>query len=365
MSVIFGGRVHDFVKISYSIKVRISQSHRTSGKRIAIAEASRNIIIQPSTEELPPLDVDDENSKSQFYCLRKESTIRRGLVCAKQGRLSFMATQPRSFRLSSEDGVPASTYLRVLLRFDPTNNAALPPRLGILSSKICATTHWATAVRQDFPSTHKKEILDRTKDEWTDSVPLAALSVENVEWTKHDPSALGVDHDHLRPQSVLSSVSGLSGDSACGNRIPAPSATYREGSTFYTSQILLPLSLPQDKGLLPTFHTCLISRVYALKINLSLDKRICSNLELCVPVQVSAAGNEMQMERIRQAEIVAQASTDAEQVFEPRILSSTSTDIVVPEIRLRRTISGPLEEPPDYEVLSYGFIERRRTAVAV
>jgi hypothetical protein len=367
MSAIFGGRVNDSVKISYAIQARISRLHPSSGQRVAIAEANRNVNIRPSTEELPPLDVDAESSTSNVYCLRKERTIRRGLVCTKQGRLSIMAAQPRSFRLSADQGVAATTYLRARLRFDPATDSALPPRLGTMTSKLCATTHWATAVRHDFPGLQKKDTMDRTQDEWTDCLPLAALSVENVEWTKHDPSAPAADHDHLRPQSALSSVSGFSGDSSsCGNHLLAPSATYREGSIFYTSQVLVPLSLPQDKGFLPTFHTCLVSRVYALKINLSLDKRICSGLELCVPVQVSAAGSEMLLERLRQEELVAQAATDTDQVFEPRLLTSALTEIVVPEIRLRRTTSGPAEEPPDYEVLSYGNIaHRRRLSVAV
>jgi hypothetical protein len=373
-SIIFGGRVNDCVKITYAIKARITRVQQPSGHKIAIAEANRTVNIRPCTEELPPLDVDAESSASNVYCLRKESTIRRGLVCTKQGRLSFAAAQPRSFRLSPEPGAVASTYLRALLRFDPATDAALPPRLGTLTSKLCVTTHWATAVRHDFPGLQKKEAVDRTRDLWSDAMPLASLSVENVEWTKHDPSASPVadrDHDHLRPQSALSSVSGLSGDSSqCGSQVP-PSGAYREGGVFYTAQVLVPLSLPQGKELLPTFHTCLVSRVYALRIGLSLGhRRICAGLELCVPVQVSAAGGEALAERQRQEELAAQAVTDADQVFEPRLLTTAGmvapTTVVVPEIRLRRTASGPAEEPPDYEVLSYGSVAtRRRVAVHV
>jgi hypothetical protein len=369
MGFIFGGRMSDCVKISYSIKARISRAHHSGGHKIAIAEANRAVNIRPATEELPPLDVDAESSASNVYCLRKESTIRRGLTCTKQGRLSFTAAQPRSFRLALESGgTAASTYLRARLRFDPATDAAVPPRLGTLTSKLCATTHWATAVRHDFPGLQKKDV-DRTRDEWTDMVPLASLSVENVEWTRHDPSAPAPEQDHLRPASALSSVSGLSGDSwQCGHGLPAPSGAYRDGGVFYTAQVLVPLSLPEGKACLPTFHTCLASRTYALRIALSLDRRMCSALELRVPVQVSAAGGENLAERLRQEELAAQAAGDVDRVFEPRLVSpaavTTTTTVVVPEIRLRRTASGPAEEPPEYEVLSFGSVATR-TRVAV
>jgi hypothetical protein len=370
MGLIFGGRVSDSVKITYSIKARVSRQHQSGEKKIAIAEANKTVNIRPVAEELPPLDVDVESSTSNLYCLRKESTIRRGLTCTKQGRLSFTAAQPRSFRLGYEPGsASASTYLRARLRFDPATDSAVPPRLGTLTSKLCATTHWATAVRHDFPGLQKKEAMDRTRDEWSDAVPLASLSVENVEWTKHDPSAPAPehDHDHLRPASALSSVSGLSGDSSLCGHLAAPSGAYREGGVFYTAQVLVPLSLPEGKACLPTFHACLVSRVYALKIALSLDRRMCSALELLVPVQVSAAGSENLAERLRQEELAAQAVGDAEQMFEPRLLSSAGTQtVVVPEIRLRRTASGPAEAPPEYEVLSFGSVAtRRRMAVHV
>ena len=369
MSFIFGGRVNDCVKITYSIKARISRLHQSGVQKIAIAEANKTVNIRPTTEELPPLDVDAESSTSTVYCLRKETTIRRGLTCTKQGRLSFTAAQPRSFRLPFEPGsAAASTYLRARLRFDPTTDSAVPPRLGTLTSKLCATTHWATAVRHDFPALQRKDAVDRTRDEWSDAVPLASLSVESVEWTKHDPSAPAPEHDHLRPASALSSVSGLSGDSSqCGHGLPPPSGAYREGGVFYTAQVLVPLSLPEGKECLPTFHACLVSRVYALKIALSLDRRMCSALELRVPVQVSAAGGENFAERLRQEELAAQAVGDADTMFEPRLMSSAgtgTTTVVVPEIRLRRTASGPAEEPPEYEVLSFGSVATR-TRVAV
>ncbi|KAI7633257.1 hypothetical protein KC322_g22427, partial [Hortaea werneckii] len=74
---------------------------------------------------------------------------------------------------------------------------------------------------------------------------------------------------------------------------PQPSEQYK-GKAYYTARLLVPITLPNHKAFVPTFHSCLVSRQYALKLDLSISGTggIAPSLDLKLPIQISQAGRQ-------------------------------------------------------------------------
>jgi hypothetical protein len=63
---------------------------------------------------------------------------------------------------------------------------------------------------------------------------------------------------------------------------------------YYTSTLLVPVTLPKYKTFPPTFNSCLIARAYSLDLSLSIPSGgaiSSSTLTLKVPLQITAASN--------------------------------------------------------------------------
>lgn len=328
------------VKISYSIHAKL-QKDKSDGKKTTFAETSRKVRILPATEEYPPLDTEE----SKEYCMRKTKTIRKGLFKGKLGTLVMEASQPSRFQLppaGSTDESSSSTYLRLHFRFDPASPASNPPKLSSLSTKLKVATYYATTTRSDFARPPQHSWQDMTSDCTTETLSLSTIAMgSNIHWTVHKPQA-------VRAVSALSTASVESGTST--ESTVEASENYKDG-LFYTSTIIVPMNLPSSKKytFVPTFHSCLVSRTYALHVALGIEKgSMCvSPLALKVPVQVSSAQTEAGQERQRAEMLAEQAARDADLAFEPRMLSSAS-----PQLRRTTTMESTMELPPGYEVIN-------------
>ncbi|KAF2427278.1 arrestin [Tothia fuscella] len=305
----------DMSRVTYSIKA-ILVRNRDDGSDAVLVEATRKLRIKPVFEEQPPLDID---GISDEYCHRQEKSIRKGVFKGKLGRLVIEAGQPKSFRLPAlppgAELPPISTMAKVVLRFDPAEEHSPPPRLSSLSSKIKVTTFYASVPRRDFPD-RASSLTDMSAGYISDMISLSSMCVASVEWKKHESWESPV----TRRDSALSTASALTMNSNTLSAavIPDPSASYH-GKLFYTATILVPIFLPKTKHLVPTFHTCLISRVYGLHLSLSTHgSPFGPSLSVRVPVQISSEGSVGANERRRETEQREQAILDVDAAFEPR-----------------------------------------------
>lgn len=266
----------DMTRISYGVRVRVYKQRENEDKEIILSEKTRRVRIAPAVEEQPPVDVDE----SEEYCLRREKGIRKGFLKPKTGKLIMEASQPKALELlpprSECEGSP-TTMVSVQLRFDPFADSAEPPKLGQLSSKLRVGTFFASCARENFPS-QKTMAWDATQGLYVDVLTLSSRCMSATEWLRHEPHT-STDAALLRRGSGMN----LSGPAKC----PQPSAKARPDLPFYTAQLLIPVSLPKGKLLVPTFHSCLVSRVYNLELTLSLPPTASATLK--VPLQLSAS----------------------------------------------------------------------------
>ena len=104
-----------------------------------------------------------------------------------------------------------------------------------------------------------------------DTLNLSSRCLSNIEWEKHTSAT------------------------SQNPRVPKPSEAYKGGS-FYTTQVAVPVSLPKgNKVFVPSFHSCLVSRIYALDLYLSVNTPSTTltdpTIHLKLPIQVSSEGN--------------------------------------------------------------------------
>jgi hypothetical protein len=321
------------VEISYSI-VAVLQKWKKD-RKVSIVDTSKKIHIRPSTEELPPISVDDTDD----FNFRATKVVRKGFFHSKQGTLVIETSQPNAFSLApldcSEPPIP-NTHLRLCLRFDPACDKVTPPTLASVASKLHINTFWATTARKDMARKVKHPWMDLTSDSLTETLGLGSYSTSGVEW-----------------------VARRERDSTCsmGEEFPAPSAGYNDGK-FFTAKMLIPLSLPScnAKSLVPTFHSCLVSRTYSIQLSVSLSSTSLP-VTINVPVQISASPSASLVDRDQQEALAAVAALEADDQFD--------ADILGPGWMMRRAATmdsmASTTSPPAYENLFSGGFARVRT----
>lgn len=336
----------DMSSIRYGIFARITELKPKGDQiwRAIIASKARRVRVIPAVEEQPPLDVHVEEGE---YVMRKEKSIRKGMLKGKLGCLVMESAQPQSLKVESYTNPEArtSTMATVMLRFDPLDENSPPPKLGNLSSKLKVTTFFASTARQTFP-TKSSSTLDLSQGLHSEQLNLSSRCVSNVDWTKHDPS---------KPETIARRDSATSNSSLGTGSTPEPSDGYKGGS-YYTARVIVPIQLPAHKAFPPTFHSCLISRIYTLRLDLNVSTLgLGSSMELKLPVQISTEnliGDEQERRDSVDAEIdVEDVSNFFTNFFEPRTIRIPSADFVG---RSRIGSQAPVADdaPPGYSPLA-------------
>lgn len=329
----------DMSIIRYSIVGKITEAAENGDKRPSTVK-TKDVRIIPARDEAPPLTTDGPQSE---YIMRTEKTLRKGVFKGKLGSLVMEVAQPKSLRLpspGSDDDSPISTMATVMLRFDPAESRSQPPRLGSLGSKIKIQTYFASAARQNFAV--------KTNIQWdahqglrSESLHLASRCVAGVEWHFHQSEA----SERLQRRD-----SALSTSSQGKHPTPSPSQQY-QGNGFYTAQILVPITLPENKTWVPTFHSCLISRVYSVNLNLGIHSvGLGPSMELKVPIQISSQGSSDQQAQHRASLTSEEAVAEAREADE--FFGATNFNPMVEQFGDRHNTGGAAPElPPQYEAL--------------
>ncbi|BDD55709.1 hypothetical protein MAP00_001198 [Monascus purpureus] len=248
----------ELCSISYCIRVSILRNPPAGKKSCGtLASAAKRVRIIPVVDEEPPLNI----SKSvPAYYTRKEKDVRRGFMRGKFGRLTMAAPQPGPIQLlcpNPKGATAESTALTVNLRFDPVRDER-PPPLGSLRSKLKAATYFSTYPWEDYPfSLEELTAFDTNRGLYKETVTLSNFCVSSTQWMEHCMPA----RDCLQPK------------------------------TYYTASILMPITLPKKKAFVPTFYSCLISRVYSLELNVSYEtpnaNLLNPSITLKLPIQIT------------------------------------------------------------------------------
>jgi len=288
----------DMSKVTYSIRARVAKRNPT-GRHVDVGDKSIKIRVVPAREEAPPLQIAED---CRDYTLRKERNVKKGLFkFGKIGRLTAETTQPRSLRIphpSKHCTEPVTTMTTVNLRFDPQTADDQPPQLGSIVAKLRVYTFFGAAPYKSIPIVSAQDNWSTLHGLYPEYIELSSRCLSTVQWTRHDPDS-DINNNNIvdRRPSTFSTASASSS-------IPEPSASYIPGEPFYSASVLVPISLPTStkpkKVFLPTFSSCIISRIYTLDLNISFippgTKVGSPSIVLKVPIQVSAEGGTQDVE---------------------------------------------------------------------
>jgi hypothetical protein len=331
----------EMARVTYCIKVKILRNREVDGKEVVLVEGQKKIRIVPALPEAPPLTIGDEGSDYKFSSTK---SLKKGMFSGKLGKITASAVQPSAVILpspSSESTQPPTTMASVNLRFDPHDSSSQPPRLGGLTAKIKATTFFGARPAQDLPSHfNMSSQYESTRGVYDTSVSLSSRCVEGVSWEKHKAAPA-----YTRRNSASSTE-----ESDCSETSSTSPA--KEGSPYYTATILVPVTLSQQKTWIPTFHSCIVSRIYSLGLSLTIHTPgtgvPSSTVSLHLPIQVAANGNNTRRPTLTAAEAAAELA-DAETYLRPRVIETPSEDLVGNSVLTR--VSAPMgsDLPPSYE----------------
>jgi hypothetical protein len=259
-----GGWAPKACRISYKIRVAISEkSQATSTPRSKLCDVSRSLRIMPAarTAKCPEYSAQYLVHGRQSECRSMGRTL---------GNLQVAAEEPRPIQISSTTtglNNVSTSAVQLHLTFDSTANAP-PPQLCKLRSKLEVATYYGTSPWEDYPTTEDMECSNTDREACVTTTPLQSLDLTSIQWEKL-PTFYSTAKDLADAASVSSSETSS-----------PPS---------YTVSVTVPVNLPEEQALVPTFHSCLVSRTYAIDLALSyhVPSAICkSTLNLRIPLEV-------------------------------------------------------------------------------
>lgn len=342
-------------KIVYGLKVRIAQRGLTDNNIHVLLEQVKKIRVKPAFDEQAPLNVDSNNE----YRPKQEKTVKKGLFKGKLGTLTAQTMQPKPFNIPgarTSNNKPITTVAKLVLRFDPAEEGAQPPTLNSLHTKLKVSTYYATTPRHNLPSrTHLA--YDMSQGVYAENVALNSLCITKAKWEQHTAASNPAPECLTRRDSGISDCSTASESAnAFVSGILAPSSHYKNG-TFYTAQILVPVTLTEKKNFIPTFHSCLVSRTYTL--GLQFAPQGGSSFNLKVPVQICADGSDTGIENARARSVEAVMYREAADMFIPRSVAPPNFDGTLSSVQARD------ELPPDYSAFAPAFAPAFRMRASI
>jgi hypothetical protein len=347
----------DMAKITYGVKVVVIRYRESDAQPVVLAESLKKLHIVPAIQEAPPLSLGEG---FEDYEMSKTKSLKKGMFSGKLGHITVSAAQPSALVLPApkeNSTMSPTTMATVKLRFDPHDPTSQPPRLGGLSTKIKSTTFYSARPSSVFPSHFDVvSLYETTRGLYDTSLSLSSRCVESVAWKRHEPREAAV-----RRNSDSSTSSSDFSDNAL-----APEQ--KAGNPFYTASILVPITLPTNKTWIPSFHSCIVSRVYAIGLSLSVHTPgtgvPATSVVLHLPVQIAANGNQAERAQLTAAEAAVELAA-ANAFMQPRVIEVPSDELIGNSV-LAPTSSPPAalsasasELPPSYE----DFMSQPRSVV--
>ncbi|EGX93749.1 arrestin [Cordyceps militaris CM01] len=253
-------------RVQYCVSVAVLQQSAYVGEEpVCVLRGHHEVRVLPVYPEDAPLDIEHgAGQKWPEYKLAASKTLRKSLVARKLGVLSVEAAQPSVVLLSSDARQASSARIALTLRFTPARSVqgaadeeASLPTVHSISAKLVAKTFYNTSHMGAFPDRPcRHELNFGASMHYSDSRRTADVPFT---W-----AAGGWQRHH--------------------KQVDQPTA--------WAATVEAAFQLPADhkRILLPSFHSCLLSRIYILRLALSLGPGHGS-VTLSLPLQVIVQGD--------------------------------------------------------------------------
>ena len=252
--------------ITYSIKARLTLSYLAGYDGIPTIEARHGVRILPATLEDPPLDVLPCDKEYRTSATRR---VKTSFFPLRGGTLTAAAFQPRAVMLSQDGQRTSVSFARVILEFRPFLDAT-PVKINSLSAKIVVVTILSTLGLNYIPGLTDRPAGEHTSTRTTTS-KLFRSRAGNMLWT----------------QNECDWEAHTLGNATNADALPVAARR------VYRTVLDVPFTLPLEREQLPvpTFHSCLVSRVYKLQLRLFVGP-MNTVVPLELPLQVGVDADD-------------------------------------------------------------------------
>ncbi|RGP77189.1 hypothetical protein FLONG3_4704 [Fusarium longipes] len=272
------------ISINYAVEAR--GTFMTGKGKPMTLEQTHPVKVMPFLPENPPLHIVPGNPR---YVLSQEKTIRKDILSSKLGFIRASTRQPDPVVITADKLQPSNCSLNIDLEFWP-NGKKEPPEIYAKSAAIKASTYYSTGHmsflpdQHNFPGIMPNPILSFVLDE-NATVSSSPRPIWETASTSSTPSV-------SRRGSENSEV-GDGPPRITSRRGSKSSDIIRTEAPRYTASLPIAITLPSpdNKILLPTFYSCLISRTYILEVVLA-SRAHGSSFTLRLPLQVTVEGQE-------------------------------------------------------------------------
>jgi len=269
--------------INYGISATIFKSKKLNASKgpTTLATVWREILVVPCTDTALPTDINKttRGAAPSDHCLRAVKKMSKGIIRSSLGTVTVEATQPKCLKLKRREDEGAThrfctVPVNVMLHFDNKNRStAEAPQVSKITSRLEVNTFYTSSNHQDLPQKNDS-VCDRNRRVYTKHLPSTSFNPEKVVWQ----TAKTQSKDDLSPEPAHMEIKEPTADT------PSP-----PNSSSQTADLLVPVSIPVPTTLVPTFHSCLISRTYILETSIKLTSQGCTRTaNLRLPLQISA-----------------------------------------------------------------------------
>ncbi|KAJ1331864.1 Bul1 C terminus [Microdochium nivale] len=329
-------------QVEYAVRARLLRDDPSQTK---VFEVAHPINVLPQTFEDAPLSIAPTDA---IYAMSKTKTLRKNILSAKSGKVTVSATQPPAAMVSADGRSATDTSVCVDLQFEPATAGAVPPKVAVTAAKITAYSYWSASGVPTMPNMGDGM---RTPSDGQGSYPCTANLVAT---TVHEKSWKQQFRQLARRDSGYGSETASEAD----NARPSASENIKTPPMYHSTRVQVPVKLPMDKKMMiPTFHSCIMSRVYVLNINVTITSGAGAtvNTTLAVPLQVGVM-----------APVNDQATADASGLpsFEAATQDAQVDEFLRPRVITMPTIEFAHDALPGYADISGAQMSGSRMLVA-
>ncbi|KAI1779574.1 hypothetical protein F4818DRAFT_436878 [Hypoxylon cercidicola] len=352
----------DMSRVQYTIKARAYRDE-DAGVSTKVMEAGREIRVLPAVPEDPPLNIAKHDD---LYTMSKTKALRKTIISPKSGKVTITAQQPGAAMMSPDGQTVTSTTVPLDLEFEPASADAQLPKVTGITSKITAVTFFSAAGVNHYPNLEngRRSFGSEGCGSYSATTSASTGPVGPLQWDRHLTAQARRDSGYASEGRSSSSDSDASTARTPAKRKEQPSSSSSSSSPsppVYTARLHVPVYVPaHKKTFVPTFHSCIASRVYVLWLTVSLASGGgggTAHVALGVPLQIgvgststATSGDDRIAELPPTFEEAEEAQAD--EYWRPRVLG-------VPAVEFDRG-GVPGGALPGYADLAF----RRRTVVA-
>ncbi|PTD01176.1 hypothetical protein FCULG_00012764 [Fusarium culmorum] len=273
--------------VDYAIRARLVLGNEGCAEE-KFVDQNISIKVIPLFPEQPPINISLFNSQ---YCLSQTKTIRRNLVGAKEGILKVSTRQPRPMTLNLDLLQASDSQLAIDLEYIPLSTRRTPPETRIKSAVVETVTSFSLG-RVGYLPDHDDTMSSTISGvaPWVASHPLLLQGLREVNWEKVTDIIPSAEPERRASEPIQVAPDSARTQTPRTTRSSIDKAYSQSEALIYKDTMTQSFMLPTEKLLfLPTFHSCMVSRTYRIRITLA-TRAHGTTVSLVVPFQITSEG---------------------------------------------------------------------------